>query len=65
VQLRGFKKVIIPASKTEEISIEVAVKDLGLWDIRTKYIVEPGEFVMSVGSSSSYLRGSEPTLPSL
>ncbi|PGH12228.1 hypothetical protein AJ79_04408 [Helicocarpus griseus UAMH5409] len=55
--LRGFEKVQIAAGESVTVDITVPVKDLGLWDARMKYVVEPGEFVVLVGSSSSDIRG--------
>jgi beta-glucosidase len=57
LQLKGFKKVMIGAGETVQVDIPVAVQSLGLWDINMKYVVEPGEFVFWVGSSSKDLRG--------
>jgi beta-glucosidase len=54
-QLKGFKKIFIKAGESEEVNIPVKVEDLGLWDIRMKYVVEPGEFRFWVGSSSKDL----------
>ncbi|KAI1388019.1 glycoside hydrolase family 3 protein [Hypoxylon trugodes] len=55
-QLRGFSKVFIKAGATETVSIDINVADLGLWDINMKYVVEPGEFIIHVGSSSKDIR---------
>lgn len=55
-ELKGFKKVMVKAGETVDVSIDVAVQKLGLWDIRMKYTVEPGDFVFWVGSSSADLR---------
>ncbi|KAI0830040.1 glycoside hydrolase family 3 protein [Hypoxylon sp. FL0890] len=56
-QLRGFSKVLIPAGATKTVKVDVAIADLGLWDISMKYVVEPGEFTFHVGSSSKDIRG--------
>jgi beta-glucosidase len=56
IQLKGFSKVLIPAGKTTTVQIPLAVADLGLWDIRLNYVVEPGNFTVLVGSSSKDLR---------
>jgi beta-glucosidase len=55
-QLKGFKKVFIKAGGVASIEIPVRVQDLGLWDIRMKYVVEPGEFRFWTGASSKDLR---------
>ncbi|PQE10624.1 hypothetical protein CJF32_00009708 [Rutstroemia sp. NJR-2017a WRK4] len=56
IQLKGFSKIPIKAGATETVKIDVAVKDLGLWDINMKYVVEPGDFIVQIGSSSADLR---------
>jgi beta-glucosidase len=56
IALKGFSKVMIAASKTEIVNIQFKVEDLGLWDINMKYVVEPGDFLIIVGSSSADLR---------
>ncbi|OJD40528.1 glycoside hydrolase family 3 protein [Diplodia corticola] len=57
MQLRGFKKVLVKAGESVDVAIDVDVSKLGVWDIRMKYVVEPGEFAIYVGSSSADLRG--------
>lgn len=56
-QLKGFKKVVIPAGKTTTVKIPIKVEDIGLWNTRMKYVVEPGRFTVLVGSSSEDIRG--------
>ncbi|ATZ51038.1 hypothetical protein BCIN_06g04840 [Botrytis cinerea B05.10] len=56
IQLKGFSKVSIKAGETETVNIDLKVEDVGLWDIRMKYVVEPGDFVVQIGSSSADLR---------
>lgn len=55
--LKGFKKVVIPAGQTKTVEIPLKVQDLGLWNVRMKYVVEPGAFGVLVGSSSEDIRG--------
>jgi beta-glucosidase len=54
--LKGFKKVAIKAKETTKVSISIDVSQLGLWNMQMKYVVEPGEFVVRVGSSSLDIR---------
>ena len=56
--LKGFQKVMIKAGQSATVEIPVNVQDLGLWNINMDYVVEPGDFVLRVGSSSADLRGS-------
>ncbi|KAL1987240.1 hypothetical protein VTN96DRAFT_4572 [Rasamsonia emersonii] len=56
-QLKGFDKVFIPAGQTKTVQIPLQVSDLGLWDVNMNYVVEPGAFIVLVGSSSADIRG--------
>jgi beta-glucosidase len=56
ILLKGFSKVAIPAGATKTVQIPLAVQDLGLWNMKMQYVVEPGDFVISAGSSSADLR---------
>lgn len=56
-QLKGFKKVMVKAGETVQVEVELKVSDWGLWDLKMKYVVEPGDFVIHAGSSSKDLRG--------
>jgi beta-glucosidase len=56
--LKGFKKVFIRSGESVDVSIPIKVQDLGLWDMRMRYVVEPGAFVFWVGASSKDLRAS-------
>ena len=55
-QLKGFKKVLVKAHQSIQVSIDVKVQDLGLWNIRMQYVVEAGEFQLLVGGSSKDLK---------
>jgi beta-glucosidase len=57
MELKGFKKVLVKARDTVEVSIELDVSKWGLWDRKMQYVVEKGEFVVHAGSSSKDLRG--------
>lgn len=50
--LKGFNKVTIKAGQSKAVSVEVNVADLGLWNVNMDYVVEPGQFIIYMGSSS-------------
>ncbi|KAF4554304.1 putative glycosyl hydrolase family 3 protein [Elsinoe fawcettii] len=57
MKLRGFEKVMIPAGESRDVSVELDVNaSCGLWDRSMKYVVEPGEFQVLVGTSSGDIR---------
>ncbi|KAK4503429.1 hypothetical protein PRZ48_004344 [Zasmidium cellare] len=53
VQLKGFEKVFLEVGETREVRIDLHVSGVGLWDRKMEYVVEPGEFVVFMGSSSA------------
>ncbi len=57
IQLKGFNKVSLKAGESKKVQIKVKMQDLGLWNARMKYVVEPGQFQFLVGSSSQDFRG--------
>ncbi len=57
IQLKGFEKVSLGAGESKRVSIKVKVQDLGVWNVRMKYVVEPGDFLFLVGASSTDFKG--------
>lgn len=56
IQLKGFSKVMVKAGKSVTVNIPLDIEKLGVWDINMKYVVEPGDFTVFVGSSSADFR---------
>ena len=56
IELKGFKKVLVPAGETVDVDIDLDVAKWGLWNGTMKYVVEKGDFVVHVGASSKDLR---------
>ena len=57
MKMMGFEKVMIKAGETVQVPIDVKVEDLWVWNSQGKYVVEPGNFTIYVGSGSGDLRG--------
>jgi beta-glucosidase len=57
MQLKGFQKVLLKAGESKRVSVKINMQDLGVWNARMKYVVEPGEFMFLVGASSTDFRG--------
>lgn len=56
-ELKAFRKITIPAGKSARAEISINVNDLACWDEKTNgWIIEPGEYLISAGSSSRDLR---------
>jgi beta-glucosidase len=52
-QLKGFKRVFIPAGKTLKVSIPLKAEDLAYWNVeKHAFTVEKGKVKLMVGSSS-------------
>jgi len=44
--------VIIKVGETKTVRFELPMKELSLWNIDMKEVVEPGEFELQVGTAS-------------
>jgi len=56
-QLKGFKRVFIPAEKTVTVDIPLKAEDLAYWNVeKHAFIVEKGNVKLMVGSSSEDIR---------
>ena len=51
-ELKGFKKVWLKPGETTTVAIDITPASLRFWDVNMKYVVEPGEFEIMVGTSS-------------
>ena len=56
-ELKGFKKILLAPGQEGSVSIQLDVNDLAYFDVKlNKWVVEPGEYKLQVGSSSKDLR---------
>ncbi|MDR3718690.1 MAG: glycoside hydrolase family 3 N-terminal domain-containing protein [Bryobacteraceae bacterium] len=51
-ELRGFKKVTLQPGETQTVAFDITPASLAFYDIDYKYVVEPGDFEVMVGTSS-------------
>ena len=51
-ELKGFQKILLQPGETKTVPLEITPEALACWDVRMKYVVEPGDFEIMVGSSS-------------
>ena len=55
-ELKGFEKVTLKPGETREVMIMLDSEAFSFYDMNTRrFVVEPGEFLISVGNSSSTL----------
>jgi beta-glucosidase len=51
-ELKGFQKISLQPDETKTVSLIITPDSLAFWDVKMKYVVEPGEFEIMVGNSS-------------
>jgi beta-glucosidase len=51
-ELRGFQKVTLQPGETQTVAFDITPESLAFYDINYKYVVEPGDFEVMVGTSS-------------
>jgi len=51
-ELKGFRKVSLPPGETKTVTLEITPESLAFYDVKMKYVVEPGDFEIMVGNSS-------------
>ncbi len=51
-ELKGFQKVFLKPGEKKTVEIEITPESLAFYNIDMKYVVEPGDFEVMVGTSS-------------
>jgi beta-glucosidase len=51
-ELKGFEKVTLAPGETRTVALPITRESLAFYDVRMRYVVEPGEFEIMVGNSS-------------
>jgi beta-glucosidase len=51
-ELKGFRKISLQPGQTQTVALDITPESLACYDLKMKYVVEPGEFEIMVGSSS-------------
>ena len=51
-ELKGFRKVFLQPGETKTVALDITPESLAFYDIDMKYVVEPGDFEITVGNSS-------------
>jgi beta-glucosidase len=51
-ELKGFQKVRLGPGETTTVAIEITPRSLAFHDMDMRFVVEPGEFEIMVGTSS-------------
>jgi beta-glucosidase len=51
-ELKGFQKISLKPGETRTVALDITPESLAFYDVNLRYVVEPGEFDILVGSSS-------------
>jgi beta-glucosidase len=51
-ELKGFKKVSLKPGETQTVELNITPESLAFYDVNMRYVVEPGEFEIMIGTSS-------------
>jgi beta-glucosidase len=54
-ELKGFQRVTLQPGETRRIEFLLSAEQLGFWNRQMRFVVEPGEFKVMVGSNSEDL----------
>lgn len=54
--LIGFERLHLKKGETREISFTIKPRDLALYDINSKWVVEPGDFKIMIGAASEDIK---------
>jgi beta-glucosidase len=58
-ELKGFVKIMLLPGESKEVSFSITPDDLKFYNSDLTYDWEPGEFVISIGSSSKDLKSAK------
>ena len=51
-ELKGFKRVWLEPGERTTVALDILPASLSFFDINMKYVVEPGDFQIMIGTSS-------------
>ncbi|HEV2828031.1 MAG TPA: beta-glucosidase BglX, partial [Pyrinomonadaceae bacterium] len=54
-ELKGFERITLQPGETKRIDFLLGAEQLGFWNRQMRFVVEPGEFKVMVGSNSEEL----------
>jgi beta-glucosidase len=52
-ELKGFQRITLQPGETKTVALDITPESLAFYDINMNYVVEPGDFEVMVGNSSS------------
>ncbi len=51
-ELKGFQRITLPPGKNQRVEFTLTSEHLGFWNRENRFVVEPGDFKVTVGNSS-------------
>jgi beta-glucosidase len=52
-ELKGFQKILLPAGETNEVTFTFSTKELGYYDAKGSWLVEPGKYQLWISADSA------------
>jgi beta-glucosidase len=62
IELKGFQRVTLAPGERRTLTFKLAPRDLALWNMQMKRVVEPGTFTVSAGPNSVELKSAKLTV---
>jgi len=59
MSLQGFKRITLEPGESGIVNFEIGFDELALWNEDMKHVVEPGKFIIMIGSASDDIRMKE------
>ncbi|GAA4332452.1 beta-glucosidase BglX [Flaviaesturariibacter amylovorans] len=61
-KLKDFRKIYLKKGERKDVTFEISVEDLRFWNNDLKWIAEPGDFKLFIGTSSANVQEADFTL---
>ncbi|RYY97873.1 MAG: beta-glucosidase BglX [Chitinophagaceae bacterium] len=55
-KLKDFRKIFLKKGESKEVTFEISVEDLRFWNNDLKWVAEPGDFKLFIGTSSDQVK---------
>ncbi len=56
LELKAFRRVTLKTGETKTVRVDLGPDDLTFWSLDMQWVVEPGQFQISAGNSSTSLQ---------
>jgi beta-glucosidase len=52
-ELKGFQKILLPPGESRDVTFTISEKELGYYDAKGNWLVEPGKFQLWISKDSA------------